>query len=548
MNRIRLSTCLIALALLAGPALAEEKVAAGTQLAATSQELPAELQALLNDSRPASALSDKELQQRMRLIRDFRKREDLPQDVKKKLQSLAQDARNERAKRNQAKAATAASEQQNETEQQASTDPNRPARTTPPIATKVPDDVMAFIKNDRPLKNYSDDELAARLRRARQLARDQNLPHDVRASLAQIVKGARAEVAARQQGRQNGTAADADLESRAIAILNDPAGAENLSDEALNKRLQAIRRLLAGDKLSPATERALRRKLEDERAILRYRVAEREKPKGGKPTTVTNITIVLADRRPPEALSDFELQHRIGIYRGAVLDARYAEADRLRWQRTLELDRRLLRQRMIEARLRREAELRRARDSGGLNIDVGLSFQPDRPPRPDVFAAEVGEPEIEEVLLAPPRRKVERRYSLDEVEAAPELREVMPRVEIDTIHFGFNESFIREEEVESLDRIAAIMEKILAARPREVFIIEGHTDAVGSDSYNLQLSRARAEAVRQALTTFYVLPPANLKTVGYGERALKIPTEEAEAENRRVSIARATPLIGELTQ
>ncbi|MBI3674912.1 MAG: OmpA family protein, partial [Rhizobiales bacterium] len=82
----------------------------------------------------------------------------------------------------------------------------------------------------------------------------------------------------------------------------------------------------------------------------------------------------------------------------------------------------------------------------------------------------------------------------------------------------------------------------------EVFIIEGHTDAVGSDESNLRLSRLRAEAVKQALTTYYVIPPDNLATVGYGERYLKIPTREPEAENRRVSVVRATPLVGELGQ
>ena len=77
-------------------------------------------------------------------------------------------------------------------------------------------------------------------------------------------------------------------------------------------------------------------------------------------------------------------------------------------------------------------------------------------------------------------------------------------------------------------------------------MIEGHTDAVGSNAANLALSRERALAVKQALVNYFVIPPENLKTVGLGERFLKIPTEEAEAENRRVSVARITPLVGKL--
>jgi outer membrane protein OmpA-like peptidoglycan-associated protein len=40
-------------------------------------------------------------------------------------------------------------------------------------------------------------------------------------------------------------------------------------------------------------------------------------------------------------------------------------------------------------------------------------------------------------------------------------------------------------------------------------------------------------------------PPENLKTVGYGGRYLKIPTAEAEAENRRVSVSRATAVLSQ---
>ena len=99
--------------------------------------------------------------------------------------------------------------------------------------------------------------------------------------------------------------------------------------------------------------------------------------------------------------------------------------------------------------------------------------------------------------------------------------------------------------IDKLDRIAQVLEKVLARKPDEVFLLEGHTDAVGSAGANLALSRERAKAVKQALTTYYVIPAENLKTVGLGERYLKIPTGQPEAENRRVSLARITPLVGQ---
>jgi len=161
-----------------------------------------------------------------------------------------------------------------------------------------------------------------------------------------------------------------------------------------------------------------------------------------------------------------------------------------------------------------------------------------------VFAAEADDSELAGVLAAPPRRAIERRYTVDDIERYPDARDAMARIEIDTVHFGFGEGYLREEEIDKLDRIASILERILASHPDEVFLIEGHTDAVGSDAANLRLSRERARAVKEALATYYVIPPENLRTVGLGERYLKIPTSQPEAENRRVSLARITPLLG----
>ena len=68
----------------------------------------------------------------------------------------------------------------------------------------------------------------------------------------------------------------------------------------------------------------------------------------------------------------------------------------------------------------------------------------------------------------------------------------MARIEIDTVHFGFGEGFLREEEIDKLDRIAQVLERILAKNPGEVFMIEGHTDAVGSDAVEPACSPASA--------------------------------------------------------
>ena len=79
--------------------------------------------------------------------------------------------------------------------------------------------------------------------------------------------------------------------------------------------------------------------------------------------------------------------------------------------------------------------------------------------------------------------------------------------------------------------------------PDEIYLIEGHTDAVGSDVDNLSLSDRRAETVAEILTQDFGIPPENLTTQGYGEQYLKIPTQEPERRNRRVTVRRITPLL-----
>jgi hypothetical protein len=79
--------------------------------------------------------------------------------------------------------------------------------------------------------------------------------------------------------------------------------------------------------------------------------------------------------------------------------------------------------------------------------------------------------------------------------------------------------------------------------PGEVFLIEGHTDAVGSDIDNLSLSDRRAQAVADLLAQQFGIPRENLVTQGYGKQFLLVPTPEPERRNRRVVIRRITPLL-----
>jgi len=91
--------------------------------------------------------------------------------------------------------------------------------------------------------------------------------------------------------------------------------------------------------------------------------------------------------------------------------------------------------------------------------------------------------------------------------------------------------------------IADSIRRALQASPNEVFLVEGHTDAVGAEIDNLSLSDRRAQSVAEILTKDFGVPPENLTTQGYGEQYLKVATPEAERLNRRVTLRRITPLL-----
>lgn len=146
-------------------------------------------------------------------------------------------------------------------------------------------------------------------------------------------------------------------------------------------------------------------------------------------------------------------------------------------------------------------------------------------------------------LDQPPVERVERLYGIDEVKRSARVRDKARRIDLDTLTFAFGSDKIEESEVPRLENLAEAIGRLIKENPAETFLIEGHTDAVGSDIANLALSDRRAEAVADALTTYFDIPPENLATQGYGERYLKVKTEERERLNRRVAVRRVTALV-----
>jgi OOP family OmpA-OmpF porin len=157
---------------------------------------------------------------------------------------------------------------------------------------------------------------------------------------------------------------------------------------------------------------------------------------------------------------------------------------------------------------------------------------------------ELASPELlYETLIAPPIEGIERPYSLDEIRYSAPLRDRMSRIDLNTVTFDTGSWELFPDQVQRLAAIADGLNRAIQRNPSEVFLIEGYTDAVGSEIDNLSLSDRRAESVAIALTQQFGVPAENLSTQGYGEQYLKVPTSGPERANRRVTVRRITPLL-----
>lgn len=107
------------------------------------------------------------------------------------------------------------------------------------------------------------------------------------------------------------------------------------------------------------------------------------------------------------------------------------------------------------------------------------------------------------------------------------------------VHFDFDSDVVRDIDMSVLDRFASIVDEYY---PNALVTIEGFTDPAGTEAYNIDLGKRRAEAVMSYLSTARELDPARLRAVSYGETADRqvVPGArgpgDAGIENRRVAL------------
>jgi outer membrane protein OmpA-like peptidoglycan-associated protein len=111
-----------------------------------------------------------------------------------------------------------------------------------------------------------------------------------------------------------------------------------------------------------------------------------------------------------------------------------------------------------------------------------------------------------------------------------DLGEYMPSGSKPIIHFDFNMSNIKPQYFAILNEVAMVLnEKV----PEANIVLAGHTDSIGTENYNENLSLQRAKAVEAYLTDKYNIPSARMSIKGYGKSNPLVTNETSEgrAEN-----------------
>jgi outer membrane protein OmpA-like peptidoglycan-associated protein len=135
------------------------------------------------------------------------------------------------------------------------------------------------------------------------------------------------------------------------------------------------------------------------------------------------------------------------------------------------------------------------------------------------------------------RNRATRSLTVDERDQITSIAKNRPSIDLE-VSFDYNSDNIGSK---AMPQVTALGEALSSSDLKGgTFILAGHTDAKGSETYNQGLSERRAEAVRRFLSQKYGIEVSKLVTVGYGKTHLKQAADPFGSENRRVQIINAS--------
>ena len=153
-------------------------------------------------------------------------------------------------------------------------------------------------------------------------------------------------------------------------------------------------------------------------------------------------------------------------------------------------------------------------------LSVGPQFDP---------AAKAKEAEFVQTL----RNRKTRSLSMGEREEIADIASTKPNIDLD-IQFDYNSADISTASMPSVQALGKALSN--PSLKGSVFVVAGHTDAVGGEAFNQGLSERRADTIKRFLAEKYGITGSELVTVGYGKSRPKDPNAPMDPVNRRVQV------------
>ena len=131
------------------------------------------------------------------------------------------------------------------------------------------------------------------------------------------------------------------------------------------------------------------------------------------------------------------------------------------------------------------------------------------------------------------RNRKTRSLSLGEREEILAIASDKPKIDLD-IQFDYNSDKITTTSMPSVQALGKALSD--ANLKGSTFVVAGHTDAIGGEAYNQDLSERRADTIKRYLTEKYGINGTDLVAVGYGKTKPKDPNAPMDPINRRVQV------------
>ena len=161
-------------------------------------------------------------------------------------------------------------------------------------------------------------------------------------------------------------------------------------------------------------------------------------------------------------------------------------------------------------------------------------------PKPVTRGLSAGSPQVDTAAQAKEtgfvntlRNRKTRSLSLGERQEIAELAATKPKIDLE-IQFDYNSADISKGSTSAVQELG----KALSSPDLKgsTFVVAGHTDAIGGEAYNQELSERRADTIKKYLTEKYGIAGSDLVTVGYGESKPKDANAPMDPANRRVQV------------